>query len=124
MTFVSTPSPFLRKRRKNSAHRGILRERLFSELRNNVAFACGGNGKCGYVFSIRTPRAASGDFDRDYAARSYEFQVSRPEAILKPGADGQLLEPLEVYILKPVPIPSGTVVEMLGTRKGKMIDLV
>jgi GTP-binding protein len=54
----------------------------------------------------------------------YEFQVSRPEAILKPGADGQLLEPFEEVHIETSPDTVGTVVEMLGTRKGQMIDLV
>jgi GTP-binding protein len=54
----------------------------------------------------------------------YEFQVSRPEAIFKQGVNGETLEPYEELHIETSPETVGTVVEMLGGRRGKMIDMV
>jgi GTP-binding protein len=54
----------------------------------------------------------------------YEFQVSRPEAIFKRGEDGELLEPFEEVHIETSADTVGTVVEMLGGRRGKMIDMI
>jgi GTP-binding protein len=53
----------------------------------------------------------------------YEFQVSRPEVIFRQGERGEMLEPYEdVYIETPADTV-GIVVEMMGTRRGKMLDM-
>ena len=54
----------------------------------------------------------------------YEFQVSRPEAIVKQGEDGQPLEPFEEVHIEVSSEVVGAVVEMLGSRKGQMVDLI
>ena len=54
----------------------------------------------------------------------YEFQISRPEAILKEGLDGQMLEPFEELHVDTSPESVGIVVEMLGSRRGKMMDMI
>jgi len=84
-----------------------LRERLQQELRNNVAlrvaetesadtFLVSGRGELHLAILIETMRR-----------EGYEFQVSRPEAILREGEDGELLEPYDMRksISKPVRIP-------------------
>jgi len=54
----------------------------------------------------------------------YEFQVSRPEAIFKESESGELLEPFEELHIDTSPDTVGTVVEMLGSRRGKMLDML
>ncbi len=54
----------------------------------------------------------------------YEFQVSRPEAIFKEDESGNLLEPFEELHIETSPETVGTVVEMLGGRRGKMINMI
>lgn len=123
MTFGVNTSPFTGKEGKWSTSRK-LRERLFSELRNNVAlrvaetesadtFLVSGRGELHLAVLIETMRR-----------EGFEFQVSRPEAILKAGPDGQLLEPFEEVHIDTSADTVGTVVEMLGTRKGLMVDLI
>ncbi|MPM58537.1 GTP-binding protein TypA/BipA [bioreactor metagenome] len=53
----------------------------------------------------------------------YEFQVSRPEAIFKVGPAGETLEPFEDLHVDTSPDTVGTVVEMLGNRRGKMLEI-
>ena len=54
----------------------------------------------------------------------YEFQVSRPEVIFKTSENGEILEPFEELYVETSPDTVGTVVEMLGPRRGQMLDMI
>jgi len=122
MTFSVNTSPFTGKEGKWSTSRK-LRERLFDELRNNVAlrveetdsadtFIVAGRGELHLAILIETMRR-----------EGYEFQVSRPEAIFKQGDNGETLEPYEELHIDTSPDSVGAVVEMLGNRNGRMMDM-
>ncbi|MBN1666445.1 MAG: translational GTPase TypA [Anaerolineales bacterium] len=122
MTFGVNTSPFAgREGRWGTSRR--LRERLYEELRSNVAlrvvdtdaadsFLVSGRGELHLAILIETMRR-----------EGYEFQVSRPEVIYKQGADGQTLEPFEEVYIETSPETVGVVVEMLGSRRGQMLDM-
>ncbi|KPL80978.1 GTP-binding protein TypA [Ornatilinea apprima] len=123
MTFAVNTSPFAGREGKWSTSRK-LRERLFSELRNNVAlrveetdsadtFIVSGRGELHLAILIETMRR-----------EGYEFQVSKPEAIFIKGDDGEYLEPYEEVHIETSNDTVGVVVEMLGVRKGVMLDMV
>jgi len=123
MTFGVNTSPFSGREGKWSTSRK-LRDRLLQELRNNVAlrvaetefadtFLVSGRGELHLAILIETMRR-----------EGYEFQVSRPEAIMREGEDGEILEPFEEVHIETSADTVGVVVEMLGTRKGQMIDLI
>ena len=123
MTFGVNTSPFTGKEGKWGTSRK-LRERLFDELRNNVAlrveetdaadtFKVAGRGELHLAILIETMRR-----------EGYEFQVSRPEAIFKSDENGNLLEPFEELHIETSPETVGTVVEMLGGRRGKMLNMI
>ena len=99
-----------------------LRERLFEEIRTNVAlnveegdsaesFTVSGRGELHLAILIETMRR-----------EGYEFQVSRPEVILH-DEDGIVLEPWEEVYIETSSESVGSVVEMLGKRRGNMLDL-
>ena len=53
----------------------------------------------------------------------YEFQVSRPEVIFKEDADGKKLEPIEQVEIEVSEQYQGTVIELMGQRRGIMRDM-
>lgn len=122
MSFGVNTSPFSGKEGKWSTSRK-LRERLYDEVRNNVAlrvedtdstdtFLVSGRGELQLAILIETMRR-----------EGYEFQVSRPEAIFRQGEAGELLEPYEEVHIDTSADTVGVVVEMLGARRGKMLDM-
>ncbi|HEY2980928.1 MAG TPA: translational GTPase TypA [Anaerolineales bacterium] len=122
MTFGVNTSPFTGKDGKWGTSRK-LRERLFEELRTNVSlrveetesaenFLVSGRGELHLGILIETMRR-----------EGYEFQVSRPEVIFQKAEDGSLLEPYEEVHVETSNETVGVVVEMLGSRRGQMMDL-
>lgn len=122
MTFGVNTSPFTGREGKWSTSRK-LRERLFDELRTNVSlrvdetdsaenFLVSGRGELHLGILIETMRR-----------EGYEFQVSRPEVIFHKAEDGELLEPYEEVHIETSAETVGVVVEMLGSRRGKMMEM-
>jgi GTP-binding protein len=121
MTFGVNTSPFAgREGRWGTSRR--LRERLFDELRTNVAllveesdsaevFIVSGRGELHLAILIETMRR-----------EGYEFQVSRPEVIFH-NQDGDLLEPYEEVYIETTAEFAGTVIEMISSRRGQMLDM-
>jgi GTP-binding protein len=123
MNFSVNTSPFSGKEGRWSTSRKI-RERLFEELRHNVAmrveetnsadtFVVSGRGELHLGILIETMRR-----------EGYEFQVSRPEVIYRTSEDGVTLEPFEEVHIETSPDTVGAVVEMLGGRRGQMLNMI
>jgi GTP-binding protein len=121
MAFAVNASPFTGREGRWSTSRK-LRERLFNELRTNVSlrveetdsadtFSVSGRGELHLAILIETMRR-----------EGYEFQVSRPEVILHEQG-GKTLEPYEEVYIETAPEALGTVVELLGGRRGQMLEM-
>jgi GTP-binding protein len=122
MTFGVNSSPMAGRESRWGTSRK-LRERLFDELRQNVAlrvaetesadtFLVSGRGELHLAILVETMRR-----------EGYEFQVSRPEVIFREGEDGEILEPFEEVHIDTDPDTVGVVVEMLGSRRGQMVEM-
>lgn len=121
MTFSVNNSPFAGREGTFVTSRH-LRDRLFRELETNLSmrvketdstdsFEVSGRGELHLSILIETMRR-----------EGYEFQVSKPNVILKE-VDGETCEPIE-YLTIDVPEDfMGVVMEKLGTRKAEMVNM-
>ena len=121
MTFGVNTSPFAGREGKFSTTRQ-LRTRLFRELDTNLGlhvsdtdaaerFLVSGRGELHLAVLIETMRR-----------EGYEFEVSRPEAIIKV-IDRQRMEPVEHLTVDVREEHLGGVTEALGKRRGEMIEI-
>jgi len=121
MTFGVNTSPFTGREGQFSTTRQ-LRARLYKELDVNLGlrvedtdaaerFLVSGRGELHLAVLIETMRR-----------EGYEFEVSRPEAIVKV-INGQRMEPLERLTVDVREAHLGAVTEALGKRRGEMIEI-
>src|ERR1700694_2972144 len=121
MTFGVNTSPFTGREGKFSITRQ-LRARLYKELDTNLGlhvedtdaaeqFLVSGRGELHLAVLIETMRR-----------EGYEFEVSRPEAIIK-RINGQRMEPVEHLTVDVREENLGPVTEALGRRRGEMLEI-
>jgi GTP-binding protein len=121
MTMGVNTSPFAGREGRFCTSRQ-LRERLYHELETNIAlqvhdtdsadvFLVAGRGELHLAILIETMRR-----------ESYEFQVSKPEAITKM-VDGKLLEPVEALTLDTREEYIGVLSEILSKRQAQLTNM-
>ncbi|NBU63081.1 MAG: translational GTPase TypA [Chloroflexia bacterium] len=121
MTFGVNTSPMSGREGTHVTSRK-LRDRLYTERDRDVAlrvedtdvpdaFVVSGRGELHLTILIENMRR-----------EGYEFQVSRPEVIFKI-VDGQRMEPVEQVEIEVSEQYQGTVIELLGQRRGQMRDM-
>ncbi len=121
MMFMVNDSPFCGREGKFVTSRN-LRDRLMREIRTNVSmqveetespdqFIVKGRGELQMAILIETMRR-----------EGYEFQVSKPEVILKE-IDGVKHEPVEQVVIDVDDAHAGTVIDMLGRRSAEMTNM-
>lgn len=123
MNFIVNNSPFAGREGK-FVTTPKLRERLFKELRTNVSlrvrdtelpdvFSVSARGELQLAILIETMRR-----------EGFEFSVSKPIVLMKKDENGEMLEPIEHVVVDVTEKHIGTVIELLGKRKGEMTSMV
>ncbi len=121
MNFIPNDSPFAGKEGKFVTSRH-LRERLFKETLNDVALLVEEMGAgIGYKVSGRGELHLSILIEK-MRREGYEFQVTRPEVIMKE-VDGKKLEPYEELTIDVDEAYMGNIIEKLGNRKGILLEM-
>lgn len=121
MVFSVNNSPFAGQEGQYFTSRH-LRDRLYKETKNNVSlkleetdspdsFKVSGRGELHLSVLIETMRR-----------EGYEFQVSKPEVIIKE-IDGKKVEPMESVIIDIPEEYMGTVMEKMGARHGQIQNI-
>ncbi|EPS64041.1 hypothetical protein M569_10740, partial [Genlisea aurea] len=121
MSFSINTSPFVGREGKYVTSRN-LRDRLYRELERNLAmrvedgetsdtFIVSGRGTLHITILIENMRR-----------EGYEFMVGPPKVINKI-INGKVFEPYEIAIVEVREEYMGSVVELLGRRRGQMIDM-
>jgi GTP-binding protein len=122
MNFVPNSSPFAGREGRFVTSRH-LKDRLERETLSDVAlvveemqdapgFKVSGRGELHLSILIERMRR-----------EGYEFQVTKPQVIMKK-VGGKLLEPYEELIIDVDKQYMGTVIEKLGSRKGRMLEMI
>ncbi|MBA4541337.1 translational GTPase TypA [Thermoactinomyces daqus] len=114
-------SPFAGQDGKFLTSRKI-RERLMRESEKDVALRVEDTDSADNFLVSGRGELHLGILIENMRREGYEFQVSKPEVIFKE-VDGQLMEPVEQVEIEVSSEQQGTVVELLGKRKGRLLDM-
>ncbi len=121
MTFGTNTSPFCGKEGKMVTASKI-EDRLFKETERDVALKVERIGNTEEWIVSGRGELHLGILIENMRREGYEFQVSRPRAIIKE-ENGVKMEPYE-YVVIDAPADSiGSVIEILGNRKGTMENM-
>ncbi len=122
MTFLANNSPFMGKEGRFVTSTSLW-DRLEREKQSNVSLVIekGDSADCFIVKGRGELQLAI--LIENMRREGYEFQVSKPEVIYKE-SHGKKLEPIELAVIDVADEYVGVVIEMLGVRKGEMINMV
>jgi len=120
MTFMINDSPFAGKEGKLSTSRQI-KERLFKELETDVALSVEEITSTSWIVSGRGELHLAILIER-IRREGYEFQVSRPQVIIKE-VNGKKMAPFEKVFIEVPEKFHGVVIQKLNSRKGELKDM-
>jgi len=120
MTFLVNDSPFAGKEGQFTTSRQI-RERLYKELETDMALRVEDDAERGWIVSGRGELHLAILIER-LRREGYEFQVSRPQVIVKE-ENGQTFVPYEQLFIEVPEEYNGVVIQKIGGRKGELREM-
>ena len=122
MNFIPNDSPFAGKEGKYVTSRHI-NDRLQREILADVALQCEPlEDAVGFKVSGRGELHLSILIEK-MRREGYEFQVTRPQVILREDENGKVLEPYEKLTVDVDELYQGAVIEKLGKQKGQLEEM-
>ncbi len=122
MNFIPNDSPFAGRSGGVYVTSQHLKERLYRETLNDVALRVAPMEQgIGYKVSGRGELHISILIEK-MRREGYEFQVTRPEVIMKK-VEGELQEPYEELVIDVDEAYMGGLIGRLGARKGRLVDM-
>ncbi len=122
MSFGVNTSPFFGREGVWKTSRK-LRERLFREIRSNLALRVEESGSADTLLVSGRGELHLAILIETMRREGYEFHVSRPEVILQTSPSGQILEPFEEVRIEVHSDDIGVVMESLNNRQGILQDM-
>ena len=123
MSFGVNTSPFFGREGVWKTSRK-LRERLFREIRSNLALRVEDTGSSDTLLVSGRGELHLAILIETMRREGYEFHVSRPEVILQTSPSGQILEPFEEVRIEIHSDDIGAVMDSLNNRQGMLQDMV
>ncbi len=120
MTFMINNSPFAGKEGEFCTSRQI-RDRLFKELETDVALRVEETAEGDWIVSGRGELHLAILIER-LRREGYEFQVSRPQVIMRQ-VEGKTYAPYEKIFIEVPDQYHGAVIQKIGGRKGEMAEM-
>jgi len=120
MTFMINNSPFTGKEGQFSTSRQI-KERLFKELETDVALRVEETAAGNWIVSGRGELHLAILIER-IRREGFEFQVSRPQVIIKE-VNGQKMAPFEKVFIEVPEKFHGIIIQKLSSRKGELKEM-
>jgi len=121
MTFGVNTSPFAGREGQFCTSRH-LRARLFRELNTNLSLRVQDTGDSDVLLVAGRGELHLAILIETMRRESYEFQVSRPEAITRT-VDGRVLEPVESLVVDTRDEYIGILTEILSKRHAQLVDM-
>ncbi|MBA3947865.1 MAG: translational GTPase TypA [Herpetosiphonaceae bacterium] len=121
MAFSINNSPFGGREGTFVTSRKV-RERLYQEIERDVALRVEDTASADTLLVSGRGELHLAILIENMRREGYEFQVAKPEVIFRDGPDGRQ-EPYELVDIEVPEAFQGTVVEMMGQRKGQMRDM-
>jgi len=122
MSFGVNTSPFFGREGVWKTSRK-LRERLFREIRSNLALRVEDTGSADTLLVSGRGELHLAILIETMRREGYEFHVSRPEVILQTSPSGEVLEPFEEVRIEIHSEDIGAVMESLNNRQGVLQDM-
>lgn len=120
MTFTVNNSPFAGTEGQFKTSRQI-GERLYKELEHDMALKVEDESSGGWIVSGRGELHLAIFIER-LRREGYEFQVSRPQVIMKE-VNGEMLAPFEKIYIEVPEVHSGIVMQKMGERHGELVHM-